>query len=121
MAVSPAAPTGAGERADPPLARAAVLALSAYFVVVWGAGFVASRVALEHAAPFTYIGIRYGLAFCVAGVAFGARALAVDARRMGAHRRRRPAQPRRLPRRQPLRAALGDAGRGDGARARAAA
>ena len=74
MAVSPAAPTGAGERADPPLARAAVVALSAYFVVVWGAGFVASRIALEHAAPFTYIGIRYGLAFCVAVVAFGLHA-----------------------------------------------
>jgi len=74
MAVSPAAPTGAGEPAAPPLARATVIALSAYFVVVWGAGFVASRIALEHAAPFTYIGIRYGLAFCVAVVAFGLRA-----------------------------------------------
>jgi len=73
MAVSPAAPTGAGEPAAP-LARATVIALSAYFVVVWGAGFVASRIALEHAAPFTYIGIRYGLAFCVAVVAFGLRA-----------------------------------------------
>src|SRR5436189_142760 len=69
MAAAPAAPTGATERAAPPLARAAVVALSAYFVVVWGAGFVASRIALEHAAPFTYIGIRYGLAFCVAVVA----------------------------------------------------
>src|SRR6478735_5154961 len=74
MAVSPAAPTGAGERAAPPLAHAVVVALSAYFVVVWGAGFVASRIALEHAAPFTYIGIRYGLAFCVAVVAFGLHA-----------------------------------------------
>jgi len=74
MAVSPAAPTGAGEPAAPPLARATVIALSAYFVVVWGAGFVASRIALEHAAPFTYIGIRYGLAFGVAVVAFGLRA-----------------------------------------------
>ena len=74
MAVSPAAPTGAGEPAAPPLARATVIALSAYFVVVWGAGFVASRIALEYAAPFTYIGIRYGLAFCVAVVAFGLRA-----------------------------------------------
>ena len=74
MAVSPAAPTGAGERAAPPLAPATVIALSAYFVVVWGAGFVASRIALEHAAPFTYIGIRYGLAFCVAVVAFGLHA-----------------------------------------------
>ena len=74
MAVSSPAPTGAGERAAPPLAHAAVVALSAYFVVVWGAGFVASRIALEHAAPFTYIGIRYGLAFAVAVVAFGLRA-----------------------------------------------
>jgi drug/metabolite transporter (DMT)-like permease len=65
---------GAGERAAAPLARAAVVALSAYFVVVWGAGFVASRIALEHAAPFTYIGIRYGLAFGVAVVAFGLHA-----------------------------------------------
>ena len=71
MAVSSPAPTGAGERAAPPLAHAAVVALSAYFVVVWGAGFVASRIALEHAAPFTYIGIRYGLAFGVAVLAFG--------------------------------------------------
>src|SRR5204863_219043 len=37
MAVSPAAPTGAGEPGAPPLARATVIALSAYFVVVWGA------------------------------------------------------------------------------------
>ena len=58
----------------PPFARATVVALSTYFVVVWGAGFVASRIALEHAAPFTYIGVRYGLAFCVAVVAFGLRA-----------------------------------------------
>lgn len=66
--------TTAGERAAAPLARSGVVALSAYFVVVWGAGFVASRIALEHAAPFTYIGIRYGLAFAVAVVAFGLHA-----------------------------------------------
>ena len=47
MAVSAAAPAGAGERAAPPLAQLPrVVALSAYFVVVWGAGFVASRIAL---------------------------------------------------------------------------
>ena len=52
--------------------------------VVWGAGFVASRIALEHAAPFTYIGVRYGLAFCVAVARLrAARALADDARRVG--------------------------------------
>src|SRR5438045_5435655 len=74
MAAAPAAPTGATERAAPPLARAAVVALSTYFVVVWGAGFVASRIALEHAAPFSYIGVRYGIALAVALLAFGTRA-----------------------------------------------
>jgi drug/metabolite transporter (DMT)-like permease len=54
-----------------PLARAAVVALSGYFVVVWGSGFVASRYALQYAAPFTYIGVRYGIALVVALLAFG--------------------------------------------------
>jgi drug/metabolite transporter (DMT)-like permease len=57
-----------------PLARATVVALSAYFVVVWGAGFVASRIALQYAAPFTYIGVRYAAALAVALLAFGLRA-----------------------------------------------
>lgn len=74
-----------GEPATAPLARAAVVALSSYFVVVWGAGFVASRIALEHAAPFTYIGIRYGLAFCVAIVAFGLHARWPTTRAAWAH------------------------------------
>lgn len=64
----------AGEGGVAPLARAAVVALSAYFVVVWGSGFVASRVALQYAAPFSYIGVRYGIAFVVALLAFGLRA-----------------------------------------------
>jgi drug/metabolite transporter (DMT)-like permease len=57
-----------------PLARAAVVALSAYFVVVWGAGFVATRVALQYAAPFSYIGVRYAIALAVALLAFGRHA-----------------------------------------------
>lgn len=65
---------GADQAAAPPLGRAAVLALSTYFVVVWGAGFVASRLALQSAAPFSYIGVRYALAFVVALLAFGTRA-----------------------------------------------
>jgi drug/metabolite transporter (DMT)-like permease len=65
---------GVDETAVAPLARAAVLALSTYFVVVWGAGFVASRIALQYAAPFSYIGVRYALAFVVALLAFGIRA-----------------------------------------------
>jgi drug/metabolite transporter (DMT)-like permease len=48
--------------------------LSAYFVTVWGAGFVATRVAMQYAAPFTYIGVRYAIAFAVAMLAFGLRA-----------------------------------------------
>lgn len=48
--------------------------LTAYFVIVWGGGFVASRYALQFAAPFTYIGVRYAIAFTVAMLAFGLRA-----------------------------------------------
>jgi len=62
--------TGAGIPAGP-LVPAVRVALSAYFVVVWGAGYVVTRIALEHAAPFTYIGVRYAIAFVVATLAFG--------------------------------------------------
>jgi drug/metabolite transporter (DMT)-like permease len=58
----------------PPLSQAVVVALAAYFVTIWGAGFVASRIALQYAAPFSYIGVRYTLAFFVALLAFGLRA-----------------------------------------------
>jgi len=57
-----------------PLSQAALVALAAYFVTIWGAGFVASRIALQYAAPFTYIGVRYAIAFAVAMLAFGLRA-----------------------------------------------
>ncbi len=57
-----------------PLSASARLLLSTYFVTVWGAGFVATRVALQYAAPFTYLGVRYSLAFVVALAAFGWRA-----------------------------------------------
>jgi drug/metabolite transporter (DMT)-like permease len=66
--------TAADEAAAPPLASAAVVALSIYFVVVWGTGFVASRIALQYAAPFSYIGVRYAIALAVALVAFGVQA-----------------------------------------------
>ena len=49
-----------------PLAPAASVLFSAYFVMVWGSGFVVTRIALEYAAPFTYIGVRYTLAFVLA-------------------------------------------------------
>ena len=51
------------------LGRPMLALLSTYFVVVWGAGFVATRVALQYAAPFTYIGVRYALAALVALIA----------------------------------------------------
>lgn len=62
------------ERARAPLSASARLLLSTYFVTVWGTGFVVTRVALEYAAPFTYIGVRYAIAFGVAMLAFGLRA-----------------------------------------------
>ena len=57
-----------------PLSQATLVALAAYFVTIWGAGFVATRIALQYAAPFTYIGVRYSIAFVVALLAFGLRA-----------------------------------------------
>ena len=66
MTAAPPAPT--------PLSPAASVALSGYFVTIWGAGFVASRIALQYAAPFSYIGVRYAIAFAVALLAFGLRA-----------------------------------------------
>jgi drug/metabolite transporter (DMT)-like permease len=57
-----------------PLSQPALVVLAAYFVTIWGAGFVASRIALQYAAPFTYIGVRYALASVVALLAFGLRA-----------------------------------------------
>lgn len=57
-----------------PLSASTRWALSAYFVTVWGGGFVATRLALEVAAPFTYLGVRYAIAFGVALIAFGWRA-----------------------------------------------
>jgi len=64
----------AEDRTAPPLARATVVALSTYFVIVWGSGFVAARYALQYAAPFSYIGVRYGIALVVAILAFGLHA-----------------------------------------------
>ncbi len=57
-----------------PLAAPLQAALAAYFVTIWGAGFVATRIALQYAAPFTYIGVRYAIAFVFALLAFGLRA-----------------------------------------------
>lgn len=60
--------------ASKPLAPAWRWGLATYFVTVWGSGFVASRYALQYASPFTYIAVRYWIAFAVAIVLFGLRA-----------------------------------------------
>ncbi len=57
-----------------PLSASSRWLLSIYFVTVWGSGFVVTRIALGYAAPFTYIGVRYAIAFAVAMLAFGLRA-----------------------------------------------
>ena len=61
-------------RVDRPLSEPGLVGLAAYFVTVWGAGFVATRIALQYAAPFTYIGVRYAIASVVALLAFSLRA-----------------------------------------------
>ena len=66
-----------GTRDEPaarPLSQPALVALATYFVTIWGGGFVATRIALQYAAPFTYLGVRYALACIVALLAFGLRA-----------------------------------------------
>jgi drug/metabolite transporter (DMT)-like permease len=68
-----------------PLSQLALVGLATYFVTVWGAGFVASRIALQYAAPFSYIGVRYAIAFAVAMLAFGLRAAWPAPRALWAH------------------------------------
>jgi drug/metabolite transporter (DMT)-like permease len=48
--------------------------LAWYFVAVWGTGYVATKVALQHAAPFTFLSLRYlfGL-LCLAPVLLALR------------------------------------------------
>ena len=36
-------------------------ALAWYFVAVWGAGYIATKIGLQHAAPFTFLTLRFGL------------------------------------------------------------
>lgn len=65
------APTGAGPSADsrrslsrailpaPPSNRAWDALLAWYFVTVWGSGFIATKIGLQHAAPFTFLTLRF--------------------------------------------------------------
>jgi drug/metabolite transporter (DMT)-like permease len=34
-------------------------ALAWYFVAVWGAGYLATKIGLQHAAPFTFLTLRF--------------------------------------------------------------
>ena len=34
-------------------------ALAWYFVAVWGAGYIATKIGLQHAAPFTFLTLRF--------------------------------------------------------------
>jgi len=52
-----------------PLSTPVLALLATYFVIVWGAGFVATRLALQSAPPLTYIAVRYAIASGVALVA----------------------------------------------------
>jgi drug/metabolite transporter (DMT)-like permease len=33
--------------------------LAWYFVIVWGSGFLASKIGLQYAAPFTFLSLRF--------------------------------------------------------------
>jgi drug/metabolite transporter (DMT)-like permease len=38
--------------------------LAWYFVSVWGSGFVATKIGLQHAAPFTFLALRFAFGLC---------------------------------------------------------
>src|SRR5918999_3059171 len=43
--------------------------LAWYFVAVWGAGYVATKIGLQHAAPFTFLSLRFAFGLlCLAPV-----------------------------------------------------
>jgi hypothetical protein len=38
--------------------------LAWYFVSVWGSGFIATKIGLQHAAPFTFLALRFAFGLC---------------------------------------------------------
>jgi drug/metabolite transporter (DMT)-like permease len=56
-----AAAAGSGARGDHPPHRFDA-ALAWYFVLVWGAGYIATRLGLLYAPPFTFLSLRFGAA-----------------------------------------------------------
>jgi len=48
-------------------------ALAWYFVTVWGSGFIATKIGLQYAPPFTFLTLRFiGIAVTCLGVALAA-------------------------------------------------
>ena len=43
--------------------RAFDTVLAWYFVTVWGSGFLATKIGLQHAAPFTFLSLRFAFGF----------------------------------------------------------
>jgi len=39
--------------------------LAWYFVAVWGSGYLATKIGLQHAAPFTFLGLRFAFGLVV--------------------------------------------------------
>ncbi len=56
MSSGPPGPPGSPPRAGHPWADSL---LAWYFVAVWGSGFLATKVGLQYAAPFTFLSLRY--------------------------------------------------------------
>jgi len=47
--------------------------LAWYFVTVWGSGFIATKIGLQYAPPFTFLTLRFiGIAVTCLGVALAA-------------------------------------------------
>lgn len=54
--------------------RALDAVLAWYFVTVWGSGFLATKIGLQHAAPFTFLSLRFAFGFvCLLVVVLAAR------------------------------------------------
>jgi drug/metabolite transporter (DMT)-like permease len=58
----------AGRGAPPGAGRGADTFLAWYFVVVWGSGYLATKVGLQYAAPFTFLTLRYAFGLLCLGV-----------------------------------------------------
>ena len=61
-------------------------ALAWYFVVVWGSGYLATKIGLQYAAPFTFLTLRYAFGIlCLAAIVVAVRPAFPTSRRELAH------------------------------------